>query len=195
LTDFKFYTKVIWPINMLFLGIASIGIFIKKGIWKNSIWNILFILVLCLPISLPFIGETHLYMSIISFVYIIFFLFIFIEIMKFLIRPGYINIDIISASACGYFLLLEISVFLMQYIYYIHPDSFKGIDDFNAASIYIDMVYFCSITFTSIGFGDIIPTAHYTKLLTSFLGISGQFYSVILVGILISKFSSQSDKT
>jgi len=30
------------------------------------------------------------------------------------------------------------------------------------------------------------------KLITSLFGIAGQFYSVVLVGILISKFSSQS---
>jgi len=31
LTDLPFYTKVIWPINMLILGITSVGVFIDKG--------------------------------------------------------------------------------------------------------------------------------------------------------------------
>jgi uncharacterized membrane protein len=34
LTDLPFYTKVIWPINMLILGITSVGVFIDKGYWK-----------------------------------------------------------------------------------------------------------------------------------------------------------------
>jgi len=45
---------------------------------------------------------------------------------------------------------------------------------------------------TSIGFGDITPNSHVTKLLTSFLGVTGQFYSVVLVGILITKFTSSN---
>ncbi len=55
----------------------------------------------------------------------------------------------------------------------------------------MDLDYFCSVTLTSIGFGDIAPSACFTKLITSFFGIVGQFYSVVLVGILISKFSSK----
>ena len=31
LKDMSFYTKVIWPINILILGFASVGVFIEKG--------------------------------------------------------------------------------------------------------------------------------------------------------------------
>jgi Ion channel len=103
----------------------------------------------------------------------------------------FLNVDLIVAAGCGYFLLIEISVFLMMSIFYINPFSFTGISRTSVPATYIDFIYFCSITFTSIGFGDILPNTHYTKLLTSFLGVSGQFYTVMLVGILISKFSSK----
>lgn len=39
LSDLPFYTKVIWPINMVILGIASVGVFIEKGHWKKLIQN------------------------------------------------------------------------------------------------------------------------------------------------------------
>ncbi|MFT3681847.1 MAG: potassium channel family protein [Ferruginibacter sp.] len=193
LSDLAFYTKVIWPVNMVILGVASVGVFIEKGRWKNVIRAFLFWLVLLLPLSLPFAGKLPGFMQVLSIMYVLFFLFIFCELMKFLVRPGYINTDIISAAACGYLLLIEMSVFLMQVYFYHEPGSFKGIDTSGPAAVYTDLVYFCSITFTSIGFGDITPNAHYTKLLTSLLGIAGQFYSVVLVGILISKFSSKGN--
>lgn len=82
----------------------------------------------------------------------------------------------------------------MQYFVYQNPQSFKGIDTTSPAAIFTDLVYFCSITFTSIGFGDITPNNHITKLITSFIGIAGQFYTVVLVGILLSKFVSKTDK-
>lgn len=194
LTDLPFYTKVIWPINMVVLGIASIGVFIEKGNWKNIIQKALFLLVVALPIGLTFFGSSISYFLFLNIAYVVFFLFIFWEVLKYLIKPSYINTDIISASACGYFLLIEISTFLLQYFLCKNPQSFRGIDTSISALTYIDMVYFSSITLTSIGFGDITPNTHHTKLITSFFGIAGQFYSVVLVGILISKFTSNNGK-
>lgn len=194
LSDLAFYTKVIWPINMVILGIASVGVFVEKGHWKNLIQKILFLLVVALPIGLTFFGTTPYYFTFLNISYVIFFLFIFWEVLKYLIKPSYINTDIISASACGYFLLIEICTFLVQFYVYQDPQSFKGLDFSSPANTYIDLVYFSSITLTSIGFGDITPNAHHTKLLTSFFGIAGQFYSVVLVGILISKFTSNNSK-
>jgi len=192
LHDLSFYTKYIWPINMLVLGLASVGVFVEKGRLKNRVRNLLFVVVLALPIVLPGVGQLTNFMLLLNVCYVLYFVFIFWEILKFLLKPGYINLDIISASACGYFLLLEISVFLLQFLFYQNPASFKGVDTGGTAATYVDFVYFSSITLTSIGFGDILPNAHYTKLVTAFIGIVGQFYSVVLVGILISKFSSNS---
>ncbi|MFN8354093.1 MAG: potassium channel family protein [Spirosomataceae bacterium] len=193
LTDMMLYRNVVWPLNMLILGIASAGVFIEKGKWKNRARTVLFVLVLALPLGLPFWGQVPYYFIILNIIYVVFFSFIFGEVIKFLIKPSYINVDIISASACGYFLLIEIAVFLMQFLFYSNPLSFKGIGTANNSETFIDLVYFCSITITSIGFGDITPSAHHTKLVTAFFGIAGQFYSVVLVGILISKFVSKSE--
>lgn len=192
MSDMLFYRNVIWPVNMIILGVASVGVFIEKGRWKNIIRNILFVLVVALPIGLAIGGIPPYYFVVLNIVYVIFFVFIFLEVLKYLIKPSYINTDIISASACGYFLLIEIATFLMQFLFYNNHDSFKGINTASNAETFIDIVYFCSITITSIGFGDITPNAYYTKLITSFFGIAGQFYSVVLVGILISKFVSKT---
>lgn len=191
LRDMDNYLKVIWPINMIIVGIASIGVFIEKGRFKKILKNILFLLVLLLPLSLSFIKNSPTFMTTISAVYVLFFLFIFLEIIRFLLKPSYINTDIISASACGYFLLIEVNIFLMQIFFYNNSHSIKGIDMSSTSAVYMDLVYFCSITITSIGFGDILPNSHVTKLVTALFGIVGQFYTVVLVGILISKFSSK----
>lgn len=159
LTDLPFYIKVIWPVNMLVLGLTSIVIFIQKGRLKNIIRNILFLSVFLLPVSIPFVGNSTLFMQILSLIYVIFFGFIFLEIIRFLIKPSYINADIFSASACGYFLMIEMSVFLMQFLYYLDTTSINNINNANAASVYIDLVYFCSVIQTTIGFGDITPNA------------------------------------
>jgi len=197
LTDMGFYTKVIWPVNMLILGVSSAGIFIEKDKWKQIIKAILTIGAVAFPLCVPLFGSNPIFMTALNLSLAVFYLFIFIEVLRFLMKPSYINRDIITASACGYFLLIEISVFVFQIFYYANPNSFKGINtEFsvaNSANVFMDLVYYCTITLTSIGFGDITPNSHVTKLLTSFLGVTGQFYSVVLVGILISKFSSKVD--
>lgn len=194
LTDMAFYTKVVWPVNMLILGISSAGIFIEKDKWKHIVKAILTIGAVAFPLCVPFFGQIPMFMFALNLSLAIFYLFIFVEVLRFLIKPSYINRDIITASACGYFLLIETSVFLFQIFYYANPNSFKGMLTIysieNSAKVFMDLVYYCSITLTSIGFGDITPNTHVTKLITSFLGVTGQFYSVVLVGILISKFSS-----
>jgi len=194
LRDLYFYTSIVWPINMLILGIASVGVFVGKGKWKNIIRNLLFLIVLVLPIGLPFFGNIPGYFQFLNVAYVVFFFFILWEVMRHLIKPSYINADIISASACGYFLLIEISTFMLQFFFYENPNSFKGVSTTDPASTFVDLLYYSSITLTSIGYGDITPSAHYTKLIASFVGITGQFYSVVLVGILISKFVSKNDR-
>jgi hypothetical protein len=187
------YSAIVWPVNMVILGLAGFGVFVQKAKWKMILRNVLFLPVMALPLGAHYFRQVPVYFLIISVVYCLFFVFIFWELMAFLIRPGYINVDIISAAACGYLLLVEISTFLFQLSFYQNQASFKGIDTSHHTTIYNDLAYFSCVTLTSIGFGDIIPAAHNTKLLTALVGIAGQFYSVVMVGIVISKFVSKSE--
>ena len=74
LRDLPFYTKVIWPINMVILGIASVGVFVEKGHWKNLIQQILFLWVFVLPIGLTFYGSNPYYFIFLNISYVVFFL-------------------------------------------------------------------------------------------------------------------------
>ncbi|MBX7042767.1 MAG: potassium channel family protein [Ignavibacteria bacterium] len=192
-SDMPFYTEILWPVNMVILGLASIGVFIEKGKLKNIVKDVLTVTVIAFPVLLPFFKGVPEFMFMLNLSYVIFFSFIFLEVFKFLIKPSYINTDIISAAGCGFFLLIETFVFLLQIWVYADQSSFKGIDYSSPAHTFIDLVYYCSITLTTIGYGDITPNTHYTKLAASLIGIAGQFYSVVLVGILISKFSNHSN--
>lgn len=192
LRDLNFYIHYIWPLNMLILGIASIGVFIEKENWKKWVRNILLVLIVGLPLSIWFQTEISIqFQLILNLVYILFFIFIFYEIIQFLLLPSYINIDLITAAACGYLLLIEIATFSFQFLYFQNPACFLGISQANSADIYSSFVHYSSMTITGIGFGEITPSKHYTRLLTSLIGVVGQLYTVLLVGILISKFNSK----
>lgn len=185
------YILYYWPLTTVFLGLASVGVFIEKGPWKIFIKNILLILVIILPVTHSFLKDHSVFMQVLSLCYVAFFALIMWEVIKFLLKPSYVNTDIIFAAGCGYFLLIEISAFLLQFMFYNQPGSLANLDTDKLANTHIDLIYFASIIQTTIGFGDITPTFHTTKLAISFLGVMSQFYNVVLVGILISKFSSK----
>ena len=192
--DLSAANQFIWIFNIVILGFSTIGIFIQQGKRKNQISNIILFLVVIITLGIPYNSENLFFLITVNLLYILFFLFILWEVLKFLISPSYINKDVISAAACGYFLLIEISVFVMQTHFYQNPNSYIGINTTTKYASFVDFVYFSCITFSSIGFGDITPNSQQTKLFTSLLGIIGQFYSVVLVGILISKFSANQKK-
>ncbi|RNL82613.1 two pore domain potassium channel family protein [Sinomicrobium pectinilyticum] len=188
--NLKFYAHVVWPLNMILLGIFSLGVFSCKSRVRLAIRNILFVLVVIIPAASSFLKPDAWFMYVVSITHIAFYIIIFTEILRYLVKPGNISLDIVSASACGYLLLIEIGIFTMQLIYYAIPGSFTGIDTHNFITIYLDLVYFCNITLTTIGYGDITPANHFSKLATAILGLAGQFYTVVLIGIMISKYTS-----
>ena len=190
--DLDLYINCIWPLNMIILGIACSGIFIEKEQWKKNLKNLFLILVIGFPVSLWFhIDVSPIFFTWVNIIYFLFFSFILYEILKFLLIPNYINLDLIIASICGYLLIIELATFAFEFCFYQYPNSFTGVHNFNPVDTYASFVYFSSVTITSIGFGDISPSAHFTKLLTSFFGVVGQLYSVLLIGVLISKFSNK----
>lgn len=198
LRDFELYTRIVWPVNMLILGFLSGGVFLGKGRSRQVIPIILFFLVFLAPISYQLRPEldrvlsgTQVMMAI-SLLYTLYFGFMLVEVLRYLIRPGYINADIIFASACGFLLIIEISAFLFQFFVYQDSGAFNQVTLENPATIFTDMVYFSTILQTTIGFGDITPALPHTKLLAGFFGILGHFYTVVLLGILISKFTSRN---
>jgi len=192
--DLDLYTYVVWPINMVFLGIASVGVFVEKTKVKRRFQNVVWIIAFLLPLGILVFGKLDSYMEGISIFYCLFFGFILFEVIRFLIRPGYINRDIISASACGYFLMIEAAVFLYQSFFYFDPMAISNVSTEHPAETYMDLVYFSSISITSIGYGDVTPNSNATRLISSFFGVVSQFYVVVLVGILISKFTNAQTK-
>ena len=192
LPDVDVYTRFVWPLNMVLLGLLSVGIFAGSSRKSRVFKNVMSAVVVAFTGLWWFATPTRGVMVALSVSYGAFFLVILFEVMRHLLRPSYIDVDLVSAAVCGCLLLLETSIFLMQALHYAVPGSFRGIDTTSATTVYLDLVYFCSIVITSIGFGDITPAHHMTKLATSAVGLTGQMYSVVLVGILISKYTSAS---
>ncbi|MGL4632279.1 MAG: ion channel [Leadbetterella sp.] len=189
--DNDFYLKYVWPFNMLMMSIASFGIFIENKGARKIIRNVLAFISILLPFGFMVVGQNMLFIKFLTFFYIVYYSFIFGEVMYQIIMTKVIRINVIIGSFCGYMLLSMIALFTYLLIEYNLPNSFHGISSGYPTLVYNELSYFSFITLTSIGFGDIYPTIDTSRLATAFFGMVGQFYMVAVVGIVISKFSSK----
>ena len=87
--------------------------------------------------------------------------------------------------------MIEIAVRIFMIFHLVDGSQIlKGVDYSYHTKTFIDITYYCTATITSIGFGDIVPVSHNAKMATSLLGLAGQFYLVVIMGIMVSKFIS-----
>ncbi len=113
-----------------------------------------------------------------------FFLYLFVKLMFFLLKEEEVDRNTIFACISGFFLLGISGSLLLNLIHILIPDAFILPEYPN----FYDFIYFSFITLTSVGFGDIVPSASPAKSLTLLLGIVGQLYTTFLVAIIVGKY-------
>jgi hypothetical protein len=187
----EIYLKFVWPVNMLLISIASFGIFIEHNKKVKIVRNVLGIISVSMPIGFIFFGQQFWYIQFLTIFFIIYYCFIFFEVMYQITMTKEVQINVIIGSFCGYMLLSMVALFTYILIESNFVSSFHGISVGNPPLIYNELSYFSFITLTSIGFGDIYPITDMSRLVVAFFGMTGQFYMVAVVGIIISKFTSK----
>lgn len=55
-------------------------------------------------------------------------------------------------------------------------------------------LYYTFVTYTTTGFGDILPRVPITKTLAMLISISGQLYVAIILALLVGKFASRNSE-
>ena len=116
-------------------------------------------------------------------VYSIYFLLISYRIYADLMYQKELGIETISAAFSGYILLG--TVFSILFITMGSSGAFKGPE---GTVPYSDYFYFSFVTLLTIGYGDIIPVTEISKNIIILLGLTGHFYTVFVVGIVIGRF-------
>jgi hypothetical protein len=192
--DNVFYLSYIWPANMLVMGLASVGIFQERSKWLIVTKNVLFMATMCLPFLFAVYRSNPVFMAFLITIYISYYSLIFVETLRQITQRGEVTISVILGSFCGYLLLIMVCLFSLLLIEFNTPKSFHGISSTHPELIYNELAYFSFIVFTSIGFGDIYPISDTARFATAFFGVVGQFYMVVLVGIIISKYVGVIDQ-
>lgn len=186
------YIHYVWPVNMLVIAIACFGIFIEQGTLIKAARNLFSLIGILMPFAFMKFSQTAWFMQFLTTFYIIYYGFIFVEVMRQITAAKEVRLNVVFGSFCGYLLLSMVGLFAYLIIELNFPKSFSNIEYGNIPAIYNQMSYFSFVTLTSIGFGDIYPLNDTSRLTVAFFGMLGQFYMVAVIGIIISKFTSNN---
>jgi hypothetical protein len=176
---------------MVLISFACYGIFVENKKSKKLLRNLLALVSIAMPFLFLAFNSSFIFLQILTPFFIIYYSFIFAEVMYQITLTKEVRLNVIIGSFCGFLLLSLISVFTYLLVELNNPNSFHGISN-DIPLKYNELSYFSFITLTSIGFGDIYPINDTSRLIVAFFGMTGQFYMVAVVGIIISKFSSNN---
>ncbi len=190
--DNVIYGKYVWPLNMIVLGVVSLGVYHEQNFWEKALRNILFIVVLAVPFYTGFfLGSFE--KQVFSFcAYILFYSFLFFTLMKQVVTKNEVNESVVLGSISGFLLLVIVATFSFLVMEIVLPNSFQNVSHENVPEQYQQFTYFSLVTLSTIGYGDITPISEQARLLAGFWGFVSQFYMVAIVGIIISKYSSKT---
>jgi Ion channel len=125
---------------------------------------------------------------------IFFFAFIVIRLIAQIARTARVDGRVILAAINGYLLLGTMFAMIVSLVMNYEPAAFtfrlnSPIED-QPALHFSDYLYYTLVTFTTVGYGDIVPRAAYTKSLAMLIGVSGQIYVAVIIAMLVGKFAS-----
>ena len=127
---------------------------------------------------------------------IVFFIIIVIGLIIQVARTRKVKVHVIMEAINGYLLLGMSFSLLVAIILLIDPQAynFPAADPALGGNAYSfsDCVYYAFVTFTTLGYGDVLPQAPYTKSLAVLTGVSGQIYVAVIIAMLVGKFASSA---
>ncbi len=101
-----------------------------------------------------------------------------------------VQMNKIFGAIVAYILLGIFWAFIYSALELIAPGTIVHGDGASITS-YAEATYFSFVTLCTVGYGDIVPTAHLTMVLANLESVAGQLYLAILVARLVSLYATQ----
>jgi voltage-gated potassium channel len=191
-TDEAIYTGIVWPVNMILLGLASWSIFREKIAWIRWLRTLLFLLSVLIPLAFGIIAQYNILIEMSFLVYVVYYSIIFSEVLRQIFQRSEATVSVILGSISGFLLMIVIAQFAFLQLEFSQPGAFNGLEQGSIPSLYNQLSYFSMVTMATVGYGDIAPKSETARLVTMFFTIAAQFYMVALVGIIVSRFSART---
>jgi len=188
------YERYIWPLNMVFYGIATSRVIITT---RKTYFYILIVISILAPVLSFVFSQNIVFERLILLAYTLLHVITLSNVVRGIFKSKTVSFNMILGAFCGYLLLGLIASFLNIALLSHSPDAIRGLSYFSgndrSIDIFSNVMYYSFITMTSIGYGDIIPMTINAKMLSVFIGILGQFYTTIIVALIIGKYLNQKN--
>lgn len=120
----------------------------------------------------------------------LFFIIVTYEIINQVWKTTFVDKTTIYGLVSGYISLGLIGFFICLSIELSNPNSFIGIAE--NLTITEGLMYYSYVTLLTIGYGDILPVTHLAQNAAILIGMTGQFYLVIVTAIVVGKYINQN---
>ncbi|MGB1294789.1 MAG: ion channel [Flavobacteriales bacterium] len=126
----------------------------------------------------------------------IFYLIVSLELIKQIVTSRNVNTQTLFGLAAGYISLGLGGFFIYQGVELYNPNSFSGLlVDAEQEPLKEDsLLYFSFVTLLTIGYGDIKPMTSIAQKATILVGLTGQFYIIFIMAIVMNKFNLLNKK-
>lgn len=121
--------------------------------------------------------------------YSVFYTIVTLEIIVQIWKVPKVGRSVILGLICGYISLGLVAFFLVMAIEISEPGSFSGLPQELIRSDKSDaLLYYAYITLMTIGYGDMVPLTQIAQKGAILIGLSGQFYLVIITAVVVGKY-------
>lgn len=114
----------------------------------------------------------------------IYFGFLVKGVITFLLTHKTIDTNVILGTITAYMMIGILFSFINSFLIDIDPMSFENADILE----YHDILYYTMVSYTTIGFGDMLPITSVARMVAYSSGIVGQMYMGIVTAIIVGKF-------
>lgn len=120
--------------------------------------------------------------------------FVVFNLLRFILRASQVDTEVLCAGIATYLTLGLLWTFAYVWVSQVSPNAFtiSGKPDSHELSGF-DALYFSYVTLTTVGFGDITPTAPTARMLAVLEALTGTIYLAVLVARLVSLYSKTRD--
>jgi len=182
-------------INFLYTSsVTGILVFAVFSLKKNRQFLIYSAVFLSIAVWISFFSNYNLLKMGFRFLNFIFFLFLVYSLIFQVSSTATVTVKVIVDSITGYFLLGFAFSLVVMIVSGIIPNAYnvsfsKGLESQFLEPIQ-DNIYYTFMTYTTTGYGDVVPTHPVSKSLAVMISASGQLYVAVIIAMLVGKYTS-----
>ncbi len=183
------YEKVGYRFSIIILVLVSAYLIESKD---NRYFISALILLLTRAVSLLF--DLDYLIIIEDILTVFFFAWIALKLVLQMMVKGS-GVEILLEAISGYLLLCIALTSIMSIIIFLDPNAFllSGTPISNAPNQTSISSYFVVVTYTTVGYGDILPMTDMARVFSKLTAFLGQIYISVVIAILIGKYSQSGN--